>query len=45
MRYFFDAELDTICKQVGFLIKQKYEWMSEKNPDSNSWNVVWVVKK
>ena len=45
MRYFFDAELDMICKQVGFLIKQKYEWMSEKNPDSNSWNVVWVVKK
>ena len=45
MRYFFDTELDLICKQVGFAIKQKYEWMSVKNPDSNSWNVVWIVKK
>ena len=45
MRYFFDTELDMICKQVGFVIKQKYEWMSDKNPDFNSWNVVWIVKK
>ena len=45
VRYFFDTELDMICKQVGFVIKQKYEWMSDKNPDFNSWNVVWVVKK
>jgi len=45
MRYFFDTELDLICKQVGFVIKQKYEWMSDKNPDFNSWNVVWIVKK
>ena len=44
MRYFFDTELDFICKQVGFEIKQKYEWMSDKNPDFNSWNVVWIVK-
>jgi SAM-dependent methyltransferase len=44
MRYFFDTELDLICKQVGFVIKQKYEWMSDKNPDFNSWNVVWIVK-
>lgn len=44
MRYFFDTELDLICKQVGLVIEQKYEWLSEKNPDFNSWNVVWVVK-
>jgi len=44
VRYFFDTELDMICKQVGFVIKQKYEWMSDKNPDFNSWNVVWIVK-
>ena len=44
MRYFFDTELDLICKQVGFSIKQKYKWMSDKNPDFNSWNVVWIVK-
>ena len=44
MRYFFDDELYMICKKIGFDIKQKYEWMSNKNPDQNSWNVVWVVK-
>lgn len=44
MRYFFDTELEMICKQVGFDVIQKYEWMSNKNPDFNSWNVVWVVK-
>ena len=45
MRYFFDTELELICEQVGFNIQQKYEWMSEKNPNLNSWNVVWVLKK
>lgn len=44
MRYFFDSELDLICKRVGLVIKQKYEWMTHKDPDLNSWNVVWVVK-
>ena len=44
MRYFFDDELDLISKKVGFKFKHKYEWMSKKNPDLNSWNVVWVLK-
>ena len=44
MRYFFDTELEMICKQVGFDVIQKYEWMSNKNPDFNSWNVVWIIK-
>jgi len=44
MRYFFDDELDSISKKVGFKFKHKYEWMSKKNPDLNSWNVVWVLK-
>ena len=44
MRYFFDDELDIISKKVGFKFKHKYEWMSKKNPDLNSWNVVWVLK-
>ena len=44
MRYFFDTELDLICKQVGFVIKQKYEWLSDKNPDFNNWSAVWIVK-
>ncbi len=45
MRYFFDTELEMICEKVGFSIIQKYEWMSDKNPDFKSWNVVWVVRK
>ena len=44
MRYFFDTELDLICKQVGFVTKQKYEWLSDKNPDFNNWSAVWIVK-
>ena len=44
MRYFFDDELDLISKKVGFTFKKKYEWMSKKSPNLNSWNVVWVLK-
>ncbi|MGJ0323117.1 class I SAM-dependent DNA methyltransferase [Aliarcobacter cryaerophilus] len=44
MRYFFDTELELICQNVGFKILNKYEWMNNKNPNFNSWNVVWVVK-
>lgn len=44
MRYFFDTELEMICKQVDFKVVQKYEWMRSKNPDFNSWNVVWIIK-
>ncbi|MCT7486742.1 methyltransferase domain-containing protein [Aliarcobacter cryaerophilus] len=45
MRYFFDTELELICQNVGFKILNKYEWMNNKNPNFNSWNVVWIVKK
>lgn len=44
MRYFFDTELEMVCETVGFEVVNKYEWMSDKNPDFNSWNVVWIVK-
>lgn len=44
MRFLFDTELEIICSQLGFEILQKYDWMSLKKPDLNSWNVVWVVK-
>jgi SAM-dependent methyltransferase len=44
MRYLFDPELEMICENVGFAIMNKYTWMSDKAPDFNSWNVVWVVK-
>lgn len=45
MRYFFDTELEIICNHLDFIIEKKHEWMSDKNPDFNSWNVVWVLKK
>ena len=45
MRYFFDIELELICEKTGFKIENKHEWMADKNPDFNSWNVVWIVKK
>ncbi|MFA7570635.1 MAG: class I SAM-dependent methyltransferase [Sulfurimonadaceae bacterium] len=44
MRYFFDTELELICQKVGFKIENKYKWMSQSNPDFESWNVVWIVK-
>ena len=44
MRYFFDAELEAMCKMIGFSIEKKYEWMNNQDPSFNSWNVVWVVK-
>lgn len=45
MRYFFDTEFELICQKVGFSIKKRYGWMNTKNPDFNSWNVVWILKK
>lgn len=45
MRYFFDTELELICKNLGFQVVGKYEWMTDKTPDFSSWNVVWIVKK
>lgn len=44
MRYFFDTELEFICKEVGFSIVNKYEWMNKNKPSFRSWNVVWGVK-
>jgi SAM-dependent methyltransferase len=44
MRYFFDTELELVCKQTGFKIEEKFEWMKDNHPDFNSWNVVWIIK-
>ena len=44
MRYFFDQELQILCDQLGFSIEKKFEWLSNKTPDFNSWNVVWVLR-
>jgi len=44
MRYFFDKELEHICKEIGFEINKKYKWMTSKSPDFKSWNVVWIAK-
>ena len=45
MRYLFDSELEMICDSVGFSIESKCEWMGNKTPDFNSWNVVWIIRK
>lgn len=45
MRYFFDTELEFLCEIVGFEILKKYEWMSDRKPSFESWNVVWIVRK
>lgn len=44
IRYLFDTELEIICNQVGFDVKYKSQWMTNKKPSFDSWNVVWVVK-
>lgn len=44
MRYFFDPELELICDQLDLSIERKCEWLSDKAPDFNSWNAVWVLK-
>ena len=45
MRYFFDTELEMFCDKHGFSIEAKYCWLQDKEPEFNTWNVVWVVKK
>jgi SAM-dependent methyltransferase len=45
LRFFFDTELELICRRLKFKILKKYEWMSLKKPDLKSRNVVWVIKK
>ena len=44
IRFFFDKELELICKKFNFKIQAKYEWMSSKKPNLKSRSVVWVVK-
>ena len=45
MRYFFDTELEMLCDKHGFKIENKYKWLEKKQPNFDTWNVVWVLKK
>ena len=45
MRYLFDQELELICNDISFKIKDKYHWLTNNSPDINSWNVVWILEK
>jgi SAM-dependent methyltransferase len=45
MRYFFDTELEMLCEKYRFGIEAKYGWLGNKNPDFDTWNVVWVLTK
>jgi len=44
MRYFFDTELEMLCKKHGFNIEKKYKWLDGKEPDFDTWYVVWILK-
>ncbi|MBT4444543.1 MAG: SAM-dependent methyltransferase, partial [Waddliaceae bacterium] len=45
MRYLFDTELSMICDKIGFDVVETKVWMDDKQPNFESWNVVWIVKK
>jgi SAM-dependent methyltransferase len=45
IRYFFDTELEIICSNLGLKIEKKYKWLTNIEPDFNSWNAVWVIRK
>lgn len=45
MRYFFDTELEMICDKVNLTFEKKYTWLLETEPNFNSWNAVWILRK
>jgi SAM-dependent methyltransferase len=45
MRYFFDTELEMLCEKYGFKIENKHKWLDKKQPNFDTWNVVWILKK
>lgn len=45
MRYFFDTELEMVCDKVDFTFEKKYTWLLDTEPNFNSWNVVWILRK
>ena len=45
MRYFFDTELEMVCDKVNFTFEKKYTWLLDTEPNFNSWNVVWILRK
>ena len=45
MRYFFDTELEMLCEKHGFNIENKHKWLDKKQPNFDTWNVVWILKK
>ena len=45
MRYFFIKELTFYLEHIGFSMLNYYEWMTLKEPNTHSWNVVIIAKK
>ncbi len=45
MRYFLDKEMEMICDLVGLKVLEKRAWMTEKQPDFDTWKVIWCVQK
>lgn len=45
MRYLFTPEIKLFCSRSGLELIEVGEWMTEKSPSLNTWNVYYVVRK
>lgn len=45
MRYLFKPELDYYLAECGFDILELYHWLTQDEPDLDSWNAVVIAKK
>jgi len=45
MRYLFTPEVSLFLREGGMALEASFEFMTGKNPDSGTWNVVYVGRK
>ncbi|MDR1236583.1 MAG: methyltransferase domain-containing protein [Holosporaceae bacterium] len=45
MRYLFRPEIELILKMTGFNLLKSEEWLSRKEPGSETWSVVFICEK
>jgi len=45
MRFIFPDEIENLLDKYGYKVLCNAEWMTDKEPDSSTWGVYWVVKK
>ena len=44
MRYLFRNEIEKLCARHRFEIMADYQWMTQKAPETSSWNVCYILK-